>query len=559
MTTIQNYRRLRTSILAMTLCFALVPMLLVGTLIPMQFTSLYHEKTIREVENVAQAKARSIDVFFEERIAQLKCLASFYNYEELTREGKLAEVLRVLQHYSQSYVDLGVIDMEGTHVAYAGAYAVRDVNYKNELWFQAVQRRGVYVSDVFMGFRQFPHIIIAIMRHEGDRSWILRATIDSEVFNSIVQASKLSAQGDAFVINADNVLQTNSRMAGALMTRANLGMPAHKGFSFRGTLGNREMLFAKIPLVHAQWSLVVAENPSEHLTLLWRTRFFAAIGIVLGMLALGFSTWFITRMLVNRLEAADKEKATLNASLLQSGKMAALGKMAAGVAHEINNPLMLIRETAGWIKDLMEDEKPENMVHYNDITTSAGKIEQHVDRAKDVTHRLLGFARSVNPNPESMLLNPIVEQAIGFLQNEASHRSIIIQRVLASPGPRVLVDVGQLQQVVLNLVDNALDAIGHDGTVTVVTAIEDNNAVIRVQDTGPGLPEDRVEHLFDPFFTTKAPGEGTGLGLSICFSIMEKLGGSISCHNRAEGGAEFVLRLPMHGQAGPMAGSLNHP
>ena len=215
-----SYKKLRKNILIMTLCFAIVPMIAVGIIIPMQFTSLYHEKTIREVENVAQSKGRTIDIFFEERIAQLKSLAGMYTYEEMTQPGRLTELLRILQNNSQSYVDLGIIDLEGNHKAYAGAYNVQHVNYKDQPWFTEVQRRGVFVSDVFMGFRQFPHIIIAVMRLEGNRSWILRATIDSEVFNSIVQASKLSAEGDAFVVNRDNVLQTSSRFAGALMTEA---------------------------------------------------------------------------------------------------------------------------------------------------------------------------------------------------------------------------------------------------------------------------------------------------------------------------------------------------
>ena len=540
-----SYKKLRKNILIMTLCFAIVPMIAVGIIIPMQFTSLYHEKTIREVENVAQSKGRTIDIFFEERIAQLKSLAGMYTYEEMTQPGRLTELLRILQNNSQSYVDLGIIDLEGNHKAYAGAYNVQHVNYKDQPWFTEVQRRGVFVSDVFMGFRQFPHIIIAVMRLEGNRSWILRATIDSEVFNSIVQASKLSAEGDAFVVNRDNVLQTSSRFAGALMTEAPIKWPAGRAISFSGSLGNKEMLFAKIPLTHAPWSLVVAEDPREHLSLLLKTKVFAGTIVFFGLLALCLSIWLTTRMLVGRLEQADKEKATLNSTILQSSKMAALGKLAAGVAHEVNNPLMLIRQTAGWINDLMEEEEPHAVKNYKEISDAAHKIEQHVDRAKDITHRLLGFARRVDPTTESLPLNPIVDQAISFLQNEATFRSITLEKRFSAHGPRVSTDVGQIQQVILNIIDNALDATPTGGAVFITTGADDKHAFISVRDTGPGIPDDKVKNIFDPFFSTKPVGEGTGLGLSICYSIMEGLGGSIEAANSSEGGAEFLIKLPL--------------
>ncbi len=540
-----KYGRLRKIILATTLCFAIVPMLVVGVAIPIQFTELYREKTVREVENVARSKGRTIDIFFEERVSQLKSLAAIYSFEELTAPDKLASILRIVKANSQSYVDIGVIDMDGAHVAYAGSYDVRGANYKNENWFAEVKRKGVFISDVFLGFRQFPHIIIAVMREEGNRSWILRATVDSAVFTSIVQASRLSSKGDAFVVSRDGALQTDSLLAGKLMEKINVSWPRGPGIDEEEFNGKR-MLLAKIPLAHAPWMLVVAEDPTEHLSLLSKTKTMAALVILLGLAALSIGTWLTTRLIINHLIDADRQKAAYDAGLLQSSKMAALGKLAAGIAHEINNPLMLIREHAGWIRDLLEDEKPQNMEHHQEIQSAAIKVEQNVDRAKSITHRLLGFARRIDPASESLPLNPIVDQAIAFLQNEATYRGITIERAFSQEELRVVTDVGQIQQVILNLLDNAIDAVGKGGKVIVSTdSCEDGRACISLHDNGPGIPEDRMEKIFDPFFTTKSVGEGTGLGLSICYSIMESLGGSISVRNHPEGGAEFTIALPV--------------
>ena len=546
----QRYTRLRNIILATTLCFAILPMLVVGVVIPIQFTGLYNEKTVREVENVARSKGRTIDIFFEERTSQLKSLAGMFSFEELTAPGKLAELLRTIKANSQSYVDLGVIDMEGNHAAYAGSYDVLHVNYKNENWFAEVRRKGVFVSDVFLGFRKFPHIIIAVMREEGNRSWILRATIDSAVFTSIVQASRLSSGGDAFVVSRDGMLQTESLLAGQLMGKVDIAWPRRGDApTSEETLSGKSMLIAKVPLTNAPWMLVVAEDPSEHISLLFKARSMAAAIILLGLAALSIGTWLTTRMIILRLVEADKQKAAYDASLLQSSKMAALGKMAAGISHEINNPLMLIREHAGWMRDLLEDEKPENMEHYGELQSAAIKVERNVDRAKDITHRLLGFARRVDPSSESLPLNPIVDQAIAFLQNEANYRGITIERDFSKKDLRVATDVGQLQQVVLNILDNAIDAVGQGGKVTVSTRLDDDGqACVLLRDNGPGIPEERLGQIFDPFFTTKKTGEGTGLGLSICYSIMESLSGSVCARNHPEGGAEFSVCLPASGQ-----------
>jgi len=540
-----KYTRLRNIILGTTLCFAILPTLLVGVFIPLQFTELYREKSIREVENVARSKGRTIDLFFEERIGQLKTLAQTNKFTEFATPEKLYEVLRVMKATSRSYVDLGVIDMQGRHVAYSGSYDVRDANYKNEVWFNETLRKGVHISDVFLGFRKFPHIIIAVLHDDGERSWILRATIDSAVFNSVVQATRLSNSGDAFVVNRQGILQTDSRFSGAITEQVEIPWPQQGSDTSIGDFKGNKRLLAKVRLTEMPWLLVVSEEPDEYLSLLMRAHTLTVVGVLLALSAILCGTWFTTRLIIRRLMQADLEKAEYDSSLLQSSKMAALGKMAAGVAHEINNPLMLIRESAGWISDMMEDENPETMQNYKEIQKAAGKIESHVTRASTITHRLLGFARRVDPSGESLLLGPIIVQALAFLQSEATHRGITLEKEFNDGDARVYTDVGQLQQVILNLVDNAIDAIGKGGYIRIFTERQGDKVLINVCDNGPGITDEKLAQIFDPFFTTKKTGEGTGLGLSICYSIMQNLNGSISARNLPESGACFTLTLPV--------------
>lgn len=143
-------------------------------------------------------------------------------------------------------------------------------------------------------------------------------------------------------------------------------------------------------------------------------------------------------------------------------------------------------------------------------------------------------------------MNVLAEQTIRFLRQEALHRNIAINTDMAGNLPRVTTDGNQLQQVILNILDNALDAVGQQGEIWVSTGTDDerDEVLLSIRDNGPGMPCETMEHIFEPFYTTKAVGEGTGLGLSICFSIIEKLGGHIEVQSAQGVGSTFTIRLP---------------
>jgi two-component system NtrC family sensor kinase len=218
------------------------------------------------------------------------------------------------------------------------------------------------------------------------------------------------------------------------------------------------------------------------------------------------------------------------------------------VAHEINNPLAIIKEKAGWMRDLLEEEDVKASPNYKELEDAIAKIEYHVTRAKDVTHRLLGFARRMDPIHEDVNINDVINQTITFLQNEARYRAIEIHTGFQTDLPFVASDSAQLQQVFLNIIDNAIDAIGKDGNIHIRTmAVHDpNEVIITIKDSGPGIPREKLDKIFDPFFTTKKVGEGTGLGLTISFSIIQKLGGQIKVESEEGQGATFIISLPLN-------------
>jgi two-component system NtrC family sensor kinase len=547
----QHYKKLWWDIILATLSFSVVPLLILGGVMYHQFSVSYTAKIKDNMKTLAENRAASIDLFLEERISQLTGLAHTHTLQQLQDEDYLNRVFNIIQTRSKSFLDLGVIDEEGNHLAYVGPYytTLKKVNYKDAAWFHEVMATGVHVSDVFLGFRKVPHFIIAVTVREKNKVWILRATIDSDIIDRIVRAAWIGKKGDAFIINRENVLQTTPRFGGKVMEP-----PKAPDFAAATGTAVEEMgyhgetfLFATSIIKLKKWVLVIREAPTEQLTPLLQARSLAALIALGGLLLIIIGAYFTTRAMMKELQRMDRKKAASDEMAIQSSKMAALGKMAAGIAHEINNPLAVIGEKAGWIKDLLGMEDVAASENFQELSDAVNKIEYHVVRAKTVTHRLLGFARRMEPMVERVNINEILDESIEFLKNEARYRNIEIQSNYAPDLPLTTTDQAQLQQVFLNIINNGIDAIGKDGQITINTrAIKQNNEIlVEISDNGPGISKEVLQKIFDPFFTTKEVGKGTGLGLSISYSIIEKLGGRIMVASDAGQGTTFTIYLPV--------------
>ncbi|MGD9818713.1 MAG: ATP-binding protein, partial [Desulfomonilaceae bacterium] len=534
------------------LSFSLIPLFALGTTIYWQFTSAYESKVTESVRTLVQNRRASVELFFDERIAQLNTVAQTHSIEKLTDEIFLKKIFDTLQARSKSFIDIGVIDSRGNHLAYVGPHydKLKSVNYSQEEWFQAVLTTGVYISDVFMGFRRAPHFIIAVTVLEGNQIYILRATINSAIIQDIVRAAQLGKRGDAFIVNRENILQTQPRFAGEL-----LGYPDSPDFS--ASIGSNvdfirfkkeENIYATSQIKDPKWVLVIKEDVQEGMAPLFKARFIENLIIAFGVLVVVLGTIVTTRSLTRRLEQMELEKAKSEDLVVQSSKMAALGKMAAGIAHEINNPLQIIGDQAGWMKDLLESEEIKNSENLQEFEQCIKKIERQVNRSREITHRLLRFGRRMETTQDSVDVNNLIAETITFLENEAHYRDITVEAKYDLSLPEITTDSNQLQQVFLNIIDNAIDAVGQSGKILIRTALTSNSSkeiVVTIEDNGPGMPKEVLSRVFDPFFTTKRPDEGTGLGLSISYSIIEKLRGKISVQSEEGKGTVFTITLPI--------------
>lgn len=243
-----------------------------------------------------------------------------------------------------------------------------------------------------------------------------------------------------------------------------------------------------------------------------------------------------------RAEKALRESEQL---LLQAHKMEAIGRLAAGIAHEINNPLAIINEKAGLIKDFLEFSG--DLEH--DKEKFLGLIQgifEGVIRCRTITHRLLGFSRRVDVAYNTIDLNNTVKEVIEFVEKEILYKNIRLEMKLREDIPEIISDKGQLQQVFLNILNNAVDAVNKGGLIKVISEVKDEETMtVSIQDNGHGIPEHIAKHIFEPFYTTKDKGRGTGLGLSISYGIIRKLGGNILVQSAVNQGTTFTIEVPV--------------
>jgi two-component system NtrC family sensor kinase len=542
------YRSLQQKSITLTLVVSLAPLLILGATLYHQFENTCREKTREQISYRAQAQAEAIDLFLKERTAILNAMADTHTFQHMIDTQNLTRIFEVMNARAGAFVDLGIIDNTGIHRAYVGPYDLRGRNYVDQPWFNEVMIKGHYKSDVYMGFRQQPHFIIAVRRHENQQAWILRATIDPNRLEEIIRSARIGRTGDAYLVNRQGVFQTRSRFEGAVLSKANLDTRQFGGritvIEMKDHTGE-DCLYAGSWLNDNKWLLVINQQPLELLSRLFALRQMEMVIISLGVLGIVATTIFTTRLVINRLKKTDLEMIELNAQLVQSDKLAALGKMAAGVAHEINNPLAVILQKTGWMEDLLEEEDFQNCENLDEFRKSIAKIEEHVERARKVVHNMLGYARKMEPRLEDVDVNDTIQQTITLLENHARINNIDIQVDLADSIPVIASDQAQLQQVFLNLLNNAIDAIGSNGSIDVVSRREDDRIVVRIKDDGPGLSDEMIRKIFDPFYTTKEPGKGTGLGLWVSHSIMAKMGGNIHVKNNPDRGAMFTVEVPI--------------
>jgi two-component system NtrC family sensor kinase len=298
-------------------------------------------------------------------------------------------------------------------------------------------------------------------------------------------------------------------------------------------------------LKNNDWILGYHQEKAEAFADLIRTQIAAAVVIAIGALLIAVMILIFFHRIINRFSEAEQEKEMMNRQIIETGKLASVGELAAGIAHEINNPVAIMVQEAGWIEDLLGEEEFQKGENLEEFKRALKQVHTQGQRCKDITHKLLSFARKTEPSIEQIQINQLIEEVVA-ITDMAAYNKISMNTYLDKNIPLIYGSPTEIQQVLLNLINNALYVMEKDGgKIDISSRLETAHVLVIVEDDGPGIPEANLDRIFDPFFTTKPVGKGSGLGLSICFGIIKKMGGEIDVHSAVDAGTRFEIRFPL--------------
>ncbi len=548
------YYSLTRNMLLVIILVAIMPMIVVSSIILYEFDISYHEKVYAHLEELVLKHKHNIDGFLKQKLGDIRLLGKTFSYEELRDESFLRDRLELLQEiYGPVFVDLGVINAQGLQMAYAGPFKLGKALYSNARWFQIAMKSDYFKSDVFLGLRGLPHFIIAVRENYNGEPWILRATVDFVAFNNLVENIRIGETGFAFILNRKGEFQTKP------LFDLTANKKPYTDFlkdskKFKGGVriierdddsGNKVIYVAAL-LKRGDWLLVYQQNASDAFSDLRRTLRVTIAIMLLASICIVVIAFVLSKRMVNRIALADQEKEMITEQVVETGKLASVGELAAGIAHEINNPVAIMVEEAGWIEDLLEEEEFQEGENLSEFKRALEQIRTQGRRCKEITHKLLSFARKTDSRIQDVQLNDLIEELIALSAQRAKFSNVDINVNLQENLPTLHVSQTELQQVFLNLINNALDAMEKTGgTLNVSSELEGDYIVVQVADDGPGIPAANIVRIFDPFFTTKPVGKGTGLGLSICYGIIKKMGGDIEVRSTVDAGTTFRVKIPM--------------
>ncbi len=458
-----------------------IPLLLLTLFIHLQYRLVVRDVDKRHRGLLAYQEAAMLEMYLGDRLLNLTDLTADSRSLLEPRRDDLETHLADLRSVSEAFIDLSVLDGSGRVLGYAGP-----LPYLEEKNYSG----EVWFTRLLAGASS--HVITDVylgFREEPHFTMALKLEPRGEtrILRAVVSPEIARAQMDAQVVEIEE--------------------PAG------GLLAN------------------IATN-------IW---LFSALFTMIG----GLVIWLQARWVAQQQYEAQLKERQLNRQLGQAAKLARVGELAAGIANEINNPLAIVSEKAGLVKDLL-DPRFGKRPTTEQLQEHLGSIEEAVYRCTDITRQLLGFVRQRDVELKEKDVHVEIDDLVhGLLSSELEVGDITVVKNYDPGLPTITTDHGQLRQVVLNLLKNAADSIKGPGTITITTKKLGDRFTLTVRDTGHGMTPEALELVFMPFFTTKAPGKGTGLGLSVSYGIIEGLGGNMTVHSAPDEGSRFTVNLPL--------------
>jgi len=540
-----HYKDLRLRHVLRLFLTYLLPLILLTLYFFLQHGAVVSESERLHLKALAENQAKTLDLFLSERRVNLVNLISDPRLSYPPDSRILRIYLENLKRMSETFVDLGYFDLSGVQMAYAGPYpSLEKRSYRAEPWYQELLQSDddFIITDIYLGFRQKLHFTIAVKRIVDGETVVLRSTLDpAKIYEYI---SSLEGSGEVFtsIVNKQGLYQVVTEHLGTPLEISSFVPPTDPRLGAESiSINDSSIQYAYSWLRMADWSLIVQwSDPRRHGFLAGQRR--AALGIAAAVVLLIF---FVIVYRSRKLVQLQRESDQTRVQLEHAAKLASVGELAAGIAHEINNPLAVITEETGLTRDLLNPEF-EDGATTEEVISHLDEIYNAAFRCRDITAKLLGFVRKTDLDLKSHDVHELIDSIVDdLLGREMAVSDIEVRKQYGCDVPSLVTDSNQLRQVLLNLLNNASDAIGNGpGTIVIETSFDGEAVRVAVADSGKGIPPEELEKIYMPFFTTKEVGKGTGLGLSVSYGIVKSLGGRMEVESTVGRGSTFTIVLP---------------
>ncbi|MBT7086115.1 MAG: histidine kinase [Desulfobacterales bacterium] len=543
------FKQLRMRLIIGLLAGFMLPHIVLSAYFHFQFTSTLKKSGKLNLAALSESQRNTIDLFLQERVVNLFSLFRGNDFSTAPSKRDVANYLQSLRQVSDAFIDVGFLGPDGIQIGYAGPFSfLQGKNYSNEEWFKALlnHEKEYYISDIYLGFRKKPHFTIATMQMIDDKTYVMRSTLDPDKFYMFLRTISHGKDVESSLINKGGLYQIVDPDRGVLLGKCEYIPPDKDKTGVHEIIEKGDpVLIAHTWLKETDWALLIRQPLSIAHAQMYHARRVMVITLTIILLLLSALILFTTIKLIGRAQDTAEKKQLLRYQLIHASKLASVGELATGVAHEINNPLAIIISTSGVIKDMLNpefnmDSSPENILKEVDI------IESSVFRVKSITSQLLSLGRKDEGSFVPCNVNNILNDIIGGLK-EREFKVADIELILKyDPDlPEISLDPDKIRQVFLNIINNAGDAILGPGSITIITKSDNENIYITIKDSGKGMSVDQMKQIFNPFYTTKEVGKGTGLGLSVSLGIVESMGGVINVQSLKEAGSAFTVSLPI--------------
>ena len=547
--------RVRIVLISSFLVLSLLPVIVVSYKVETDGEAAIREGVMSNLVWLVERNEQLITNFLDERLGDVRLVAHALPLHRFDADA-LKRHFGVMKEQYKVYLRIMFVSAQGRIVSSEDpAPSWEQVRAAD--WFEGAVSGREHVGKVFLTGDNRPALIIAVpyIGRGGTVLGVMAATIDFRYIDDLIKRVKIGSTGESYLTDRDGFFITSTRF-GTRILKDRMppeNIPDHHGASsvrehtdYRGKL----VLCAQKEIGTYGWHLLAEQDRDEALAPIYRLRNHIIMLTMVVVLIVMTGAYVASYRIVAALKKSYKRRRSLESQVVQQDKLAAMGLLTAGIAHELNTPLANALIYTQMVKEELD---PALSRHMRQLDT----VEEEIKLGSAIVRNLLEFSRQSGSEETRCNVNEVMERLLHLAGPQCEACTIQVVKKLQEDMPDAGVDPGSVQQVFMNLVANAVDAMPDGGVLKIVTRFIPALEKIRVdiEDSGPGIPSKYLDRIFDPFYTTKPVGKGTGLGLFVTYGIVRRLGGHmrVMCKGGADEGSAsaggtgtiFTVELPV--------------